>query len=682
MARLPIHRVRSIAVLGALAVALLAASTLPTAYAGIAPATGRLAAEHPALVNPPSTAVRSAIGSPALHIILPHPTWINVTNDSSGAAPPAVQGGSAAYDPTDHETVYFGGVNPSYDLTNQTWVFANGTWTNETDPFFAPPARAFAAMDFDANMNGALLFGGEGDLGDLNDTWLFQGGVWTNLTADYGTAPPPTYGAVMAFDPDEPENGSVLFGGYSPYSSTGYLNTTWIWQGGAGWVPLTTNSIAPPELFAPSMAYDATDGYILLFGGVTPSLADSAQTWELYAGQWWAVSPATSPPARSYSSMVDVPDLPGVLLFGGYSFETGLDLGDTWLFSGGAWTQLGPAASPPEMSTFAVALDGTGTAPLVIGGANDSYDFDYNATWAYEFVPYTFFTANVSSSEVGESVAFTATPGDGTSPYRAVFDFGDGTYATASGPGPLTVDHVYTENTTMEASVVITDAVGASASEGPIAISVATPPRVAVQVAASSGDAGYGFAFTSTVLSPGAGSLTYNWSFGDGSYAASADAMHAYSTTGTFDVILNATDADHSTATAALTVTVNPDPTLAVAATSTHPAVEASATFFANVTGGTGPFSYVWLFGDGSAASDFPAPQHAFRATGTYTVQVWVNDSSGTSTHQTLAVSVGSGAGSASSGGSAPWWFWAGIGVLAAAVIGGSALLIGRSRKA
>ncbi len=649
-----------------------------------APANGPSAqpsrAAPEAAATSPVAAVARAPG-PDLHIIIPHPTWVNVTNSSPGRSPPLTYGASTAYDPLDHETVSFGGWLESQDtFSNQTWVFANGSWTNETDPYAAPPARDYAAMDFDANMGGLLLFGGAGDNGYLNDTWLFSDGSWTNLTPDYGIAPPAEYGAAMAFDPDAPENGSVLFGGYSPYTTSGYLNSTWIWQGGAGWVPLTSSSIAPPQLFAPAMAYDASDGYIVLFGGLQSSIEDSDQTWELYSGEWWQVNPSTSPPARSYSSLVYVPSLSGVLMFGGYSYETGESLGDSWSFSDGAWTHLAPSASPGGRDSAQLALDGTGTTAIIVAGSNSTDGFAYNDTWAYEFAPYATLTTPATIAEVGETVTYEVALADGTAPYQSTVDFGDGSIATVSGAGPdLFVNHTFSNVGTYTAWVNVTDAVGATTSATSAPISVSARPSVSPHESATQVDVGFADTFTSTVAG-GTPAYSYNWSFGDGAFATTGNASHSYGAAGAYTLNLTLTDGLGATALGSLTVTVVADPTLAVAATTTHPAVGASASFFANITGGTGPYSYAWNFGDGSGAATVPAPSHSFGKSGTYSVQVWVNDSDGRSTHQSMSVAVGGGSSSTSSTSGTPLWFWAGIGALVAALAIGAVLLVRRGK--
>jgi hypothetical protein len=56
-------------------------------------------------------------------------------------------------------------------------------------------------------------------------------------------------------------------------------------------------------------------------------------------------------------------------------------------------------------------------------------------------------------------------------------------------------------------------------------------------------------------------------------------------------------------------------------------------------TNGTGPYSYTWLFGDGTTGNG-SSPSHAYDQPGTYTVWVWVNDSVGASVSQRLVLTV------------------------------------------
>jgi hypothetical protein len=604
----------------------------------------------------------------------PHPTWINVSSTGNGTAPPPVFGGSAAYDPVDNETVYFGGCYfGGVVCTNQTWVFANGTWSNETNPFDAPPARSYASMDYDVNMRAVLLFGGStgaaGGYADLNDTWMFSGGTWTNLTY-VGPAPSTRYGAGLAFDPQPEENGSVLFGGYG---EAGYPTDTWVWKSWSGWVPLSPSS-PPPGVAYTAMAYDAINGYVVLYGGYGPSVGYSGETWELYSGQWWEVFPSASPVGRELTDMAYVPALGSVLLFGGWTGTS--EANDTWLFSNGTWTLQSPNSAPPTRDSVGLALDATGTTPIAVGG--DNLTQGYNDTWAYEYAPTVGIGANVSTAEVSENVTFSATVDGGTAPYRADFYFDDDTSAFVSGTGPtITASHVFDHPGTFTATVNVTDAVGAKCSAAAVALAVTSGPAISALALPTTGDVGLPVHFTGVVDAPGALPLQFGWEFGDGGNGTGPSAAHSFAAIGSYLATLTATDADHGTATASVGVVIVADPSVVVAASPSNPTPGSPATLYANVSGGTGPFSYSWQFGDGKTSS-LPDPQLSFPSSGTYAVQVWMNDSLGGSAHGTLSLTVGSGASSVNSLLGYPWWFWAGVVGLAVVGAVGTVLLLRR----
>ncbi len=627
----------------------------------------------------PSSPVRPSIG-----IIFPHPAWLNVTNSTSGDAPPAGHGSAAAYDPIDNETVSFGGC-PSVGACpdNQTWVFANGVWTNVTEAADAPPAVVYPAMDFDVNMGAILLYGGCLDQNcsiASNATWTFSNGTWTNVSY-FGPAPPALGGAGLAFDPEPEENGSVLFGG----CVAGFLgllfcdNETWVWQAYGGWVNLTPSVVPPSRGFA-QMAYDPSDEAVVLFGGLQV-LTIYSDTWELYSGQWWNVTPKVSPAGRTYGGMVELPDDSGVMMFGGLN-ESGDFVADSWTYYDGVWEEDAPTAVPPARGLFSMALDGTGSTVIIEGGENNTVAF--GDTWAYEFPPYVSLSPNVASSEVGQKATFNVTASAGTSPYRIEVAFGDGAFAYPAGEGPyFNVSHAYETAGTYNLSVYLTDAVGATASAVNISFTVTAGPSVSAKAVPGASDVGYPVSFVSTVLRDGALPLNYTWDFGDHTASGyGATASHTYAAAGTFTAKLKVRDADGVTNSSSFSITVAPVPTITVATTSKSPSIGSLPTFFANVSNGTGPYTYDWLFGDGSRSA-LPTPQHAYARSGSYEVRVWVNDSVGASAYRALNVTVpGAASGGLASLGGAPAWFWGGIGAVGAAGAAGSVLLLRRGRAA
>src|SRR4051794_9487805 len=70
---------------------------------------------------------------------------------------------------------------------------------------------------------------------------------------------------------------------------------------------------------------------------------------------WTQITPATSPPNRSYLAMAYDAVSKKVVVFGGFS-GTGY-LNDTWTFDGTTWTQVQTAVAPPARSNGQMAYD-------------------------------------------------------------------------------------------------------------------------------------------------------------------------------------------------------------------------------------------------------------------------------------------------------------------------------------
>ncbi len=149
----------------------------------------------------------------------------------------------------------------------------------------------------------------------------------------------------------------------------------------------------PPPRNDGNMVYDATDQYVLLFGGtyLNETLGHYVEyndTWTFADGVWTNVTPTVSPSARQGAGMAYDPAQNDVILFGGRNAEE-QDLNDTWVWSSGTWTNLtssitGP--SPPPGFWYSMAYDAQTEAILLFGGINVSNGVttEYtNATWSF-----------------------------------------------------------------------------------------------------------------------------------------------------------------------------------------------------------------------------------------------------------------------------------------------------------
>lgn len=139
-------------------------------------------------------------------------------------------GASMAYDFVRNEVVLAGGINvdPGMELAADTWVWAQGLWS-QAAPTSSPGGRAGAAMAFDQALNRILLFGGGTGL-LLADTWSWDGSNWERVETPH--SPPCRQNASMVFH--EALGATLLYGGLglaSPATPDVRLNDTWLFDG-------------------------------------------------------------------------------------------------------------------------------------------------------------------------------------------------------------------------------------------------------------------------------------------------------------------------------------------------------------------------------------------------------------------------------------------------------------------
>ena len=138
-----------------------------------------------------------------------------------------------------------------------------------------------------------------------------------------------------------------------------------------------------------AMAYDESQHQVVLFGGLTPGTdIELAETWtyDYTTDTWKMMSPAKSPPARHYSAMAYDPTSRRTILFGGAG-EGGVEkpLCDTWGYdlAKDAWTQLNPSTRPSARGWHAMAFDHAVGKIVLFGGGPDRNRFQHD-TWLFD----------------------------------------------------------------------------------------------------------------------------------------------------------------------------------------------------------------------------------------------------------------------------------------------------------
>lgn len=206
---------------------------------------------------------------------------------NSTLAPPGLFVGAMSWDEADGYMVLYGGENTTssgssstFLVSNSTWSFVHGQWTNRTRQVGANPGPMLdQMMAYDPAGGRIVMFGGSSATENLNTTWTYSADAWAEENGS--THPPALFDARMTTDPAL--DGAVLFGGVhevaNPYSES-VVSTTWLYSDG-NWSNLTSQlPQTPPATTGAALTYQADLGFLVLFGGdVSHGL--SSETWSL-----------------------------------------------------------------------------------------------------------------------------------------------------------------------------------------------------------------------------------------------------------------------------------------------------------------------------------------------------------------------------------------------------------------
>lgn len=469
-----------------------------------------------------------------------------------------------------------------------------------------PPIGFAAVTSFSVGASGYVeVVGGSGGCGAYcADSYELQlnnpnGATWIQLGAPWKNG---TVGSSVAWDAADGQ--LVLFGGLN--GTYGPLNDTWTLDPHLqAWSPLPPGGPSPSPRWASSMAYDPALGGLLLFGGAGARGAPLGDTWLYRQDRWTRLSTGQSPPARSGASMGWQADQERMVLFGGNGSSGALN--DTWAFSGGTWYPLHPSVSPPARANASSSPDAEGD--LVLFGGFEAGG-DGSDVWILQSDNWTSQTAEEGGVSPGPLDGGALVPDLGTSANTLLLIDGD----TPGGPVPFTYA-LYVNNG------------GVPPAPLPLTLSAETVPTSGLSPLTVHGSA---------VGTEGTPPFYYAWIFGDGSATDFAPSpTHVFVEPGDYLAVVEIHDSALPPATLYETL---PVAVAAPASARLHASFNATpptgplplnVSFQATASGGTGNLSFAWRFGDGTLGSGGTSVTHTFDTQGIYPVRLWVNSSSG-----------------------------------------------------
>jgi len=515
--------------------------------------------------------------------------WTNITT-AVGVAPLVAGNGYyqgwLAYDAHDNCMVLWtdlGETSPSYLDFAQTWILGSGRWTNVTlDSPNQPGTAGWPVYD---PIDAYLI-----DYTTLGDTWKFSANVWTELgnwselSGEPAAAAPQYRGvAQAAFDP--PEERVVLYGA-GPSAGN-----TWTFLSGA-WTQLNTTGPPPPGIASIPIFYDATLGGLIYYGGNNSS--------------------ANGPPQPAY----------------------------TWLYINENWTNVSSdvGIGPPspflwggESASYPQGAYGLALVSLVPATWPVTY------TWALTDRPIPEIALASATTETNQTVEFTAQTFGGQPPMTYRFSgLPPGCSATPQGVFSCQMSTAGS----FDIGLNVTDANGLSGNTTAL---LRVYSQLAVSVSTSAPVLDLGQEWTLSVnASAGRSSYTYAYSgLPPGCSTKLAALTCAPTVVGTYPFRALVTDTLGIAVAANGTVTVNPDPAVVLDIAETEGEVNETDTISWTVFGGSAPFLFA-LSGlpPGCSSNLTPPIVCRFAETGSYHVEVNVLDASQLTTSAAATVTV------------------------------------------
>jgi PKD repeat protein len=555
--------------------------------------------------------------------------WTNWTSRTT-VAPDTDTFSSATYDVAARKIVMFGS-SVTCTPCGETWTFSSGNWTNSTSSV-QPGGEVWASVAYDPVAGGVLEFGGyhysaQGAEIISNETWLFGNGTWTNLTSKTAGAPPPDHQVSIAYD--SAVGAVVILGSEGHLTAPNGTNAVWSWPG----APMVTDvTVSPPGGDAPFNATFSANssggGPPYLdnwdFGDGSPNVNGSSVVHEYLLPMVYNASETTTDTGGrvgitylsisangalvvSATSTSTIGEAPWTVHF--YSNASGGDPPITWSWAFGDGST--SSASWP-VHTYTEAGDySTELTVRDSTGASSNWTLPIRVVPTLEAAP----SANPLAAHAPSEVVFTPGTTGGLAPFLFDWSFGDGSpNSTVESPS-----HLFVIVGTHWVRLMVVDALGDKASAS-LNVTIYGPLMIAPSATPNGGPAPLSVAFEDQTTG-GIAPLNVSWSFGDGSGPVSGlTANHTYSEPGTYAATETVVDAAGMMAQRQTFITVVAPLSVSLTASTLLARAPAAIQFDLHPHNGEGPFAYSYAFGDGGTSSGAAGANHTYATPGSFEV--------------------------------------------------------------
>ncbi len=286
------------------------------------------------------------------------------------------------------------------------------------------------------------------------------------------------------------------------------------------------------------------------------------------------------------------------------------------------WTFGDGGTSTAVSPTHGYATEGTYNTQLIVVTNNGCRD-TIAKTIVMNAKPSVAFTPNViAQCFKNHSFTFINTSSITTGTISYQWTFGDGGTSTIASPshsyavaGTYTVKLIVTSNNGCKDSLIKT-------------VNVYPMPVVGYTVPTPQCQPNINFIFTNT-STVSAGTISYQWTFGDGGTSTATSPTHSYATAGTYNTQLIVITNNGCRDTIAKTIALNAKPTVAFAPNNAAQCLRGNSFTFTNTSSITlGTITYQWAFGDGGTSTT-ASPSHSYAVAGTYNVKLIVTSNNG-----------------------------------------------------